>query len=75
MRAKGEYLKVFGAWGWVEGNNISITMYRSMDTLSYIEDKDYPKIPPRPTISEDGTDIVIGKSSPKPSTSLIVTPK
>lgn len=61
MRAKGEYIKVFGAWGWVECKNAAVTMYRSMDAISYLKKEGYPKIPPRPTVSEDGTDIVIGK--------------
>jgi hypothetical protein len=65
MRAKGDDIMVFGAWGYVKCKNSSITLYRSTDAISYLKDKDakYPKIPPRPTISEEGTDIVIGKTA------------
>jgi hypothetical protein len=62
MRAKGEYIKVFGAWGWVECKNSSITLYRSNDSISYMKGEGYPKIPTRPTVTEEGTDIVIGKN-------------
>ena len=68
MRAKGEYIKVFGAWGWVECKNSAVTMYRSSDSISYIKGKqEYPKIPTRPTITEDDMDIIIGKQ-PRPVT-------
>ena len=64
MRAKGEYVKVFGAWGWVECKNAAVTLYRSTDTISTIKGNlDYPKVPTRPTVTEEGTDIVIGKAS------------
>lgn len=62
MRAKGDHVKVFGAWGYVDCVNSQVTLYRSMDAIAYPKDKDtkYPKIPARPTVSEDGTDITIG---------------
>ena len=65
MRVKGEHVKVFGAWGYVDCTNAAVTMYRSTDAISYLKDKEakYPKIPARPTIDEDGTDITIGKGS------------
>lgn len=64
MRAKGEDIHVFGAWGYVRCKNSAVTLYRSTDVISFLKDKDakYPKIPARPTIDEDGTDITIGKT-------------
>ena len=62
LRAKGEDIMVFGAWGYVHCVNSSVTLYRSQDSISYIKgNKEYPKIPVRPTYSEDGTDVTIGK--------------
>lgn len=63
IRAKGEDIYVLHPAGYVHCKNSSITLYRSTDTMSYLKDKDakYPKVPARPTISEDGTDITIGK--------------
>ena len=63
LRAKGENIQVLGAWGYVKCINSAVTLYRSTDAMSYMKDKDakYPKVPARPTVTEDGTDIVIGK--------------
>jgi hypothetical protein len=63
MRAKGDHIKVLGAWGYVDCVNSAVTLYRSTDAIAYPKgSKEYPKIPQRPTISEDGTDITIGKA-------------
>jgi hypothetical protein len=63
MRAKGDDIMVFGAWGYVHCVNSSVTLYRSTDAIAYPKDpkQPFPKIPARPTIAEDGTDITIGK--------------
>lgn len=67
MRARGDHVKVFGAWGYVDCTNAAVTLYRSTDAISYLKDKDakYPKIPARPTVAENGMDITIGKEAAK----------
>ena len=64
IRAKGEDIYVIHPAGLVHCKNSSITLWRSTDTMSYMKDKDakYPKVPARPTVTEEGTDITIGKA-------------
>ncbi len=67
IRAKGDSIYVIHPAGIVDCKNASVTLYRSSDAMSYLKDKDakYPKVPTRPTIDEDGTDIIIGKAPAK----------
>lgn len=65
IRAKGDSIYVIHPAGIVDCKNASVTLYRSSDAASYLKDPTakYPKIPARPTIDEDGTDITIGKTT------------
>jgi hypothetical protein len=67
IRAKGDSIYVIHPAGIVDCKNASVTLYRSTDAASYMKNPDqkYPKVPPRPTIDEDGTDITIGKAPAK----------
>jgi hypothetical protein len=67
MRAKGENITVFGAWGYVNCKNSAVTLYRSTDAIAYPKKTEtkYPKIPARPTVTEDDQDITIGTVSEK----------
>ena len=73
IRAKGDSIYVIHPAGIVDCKNAAVTLYRSTDAMSYLKDKDakYPKVPTRPTIDEDGTDITIGKAG---KSTVTVTP-
>lgn len=77
IRAKGDSIYVIHPAGIVDCKNASVTLYRSSDAASYLKDPTakYPKIPARPTIDEDGTDITIGKVAKKSADPAEPTPE
>jgi len=55
IRAQGKKITVLCPSAYVNCIDSSVTLYRSTDAISYLKDKDakYPKVPTRPTISEE----------------------
>jgi len=65
IRAQGGDIFVFWGTGWVKTQNASVTIFRSMDVIQHMKNGTaYPKIPTRPTITEEGEggSINIGKA-------------